>query len=71
MLKKIAPGDAPSQKLSSANKLIFFTEKAITELKSLGKIFKEKRCHLMGCNDSSGKVFTPKSENEHLSSEHQ
>ena len=31
-----------------------FTEKIMPESKSLGKRYKEKRCHLMGCNDSSG-----------------
>ena len=33
-----------------------FTEKILPESKSLGKRYMEKRCHLMGCNDSSGKL---------------
>ena len=33
-----------------------FTEKIMPESKSLGKRYMEKRCHLMGCNDSSGKL---------------
>ena len=34
----------------------------MTELKSLGKIFKEKRCHLMGCNRLILKSLYPQSQ---------
>ena len=45
----------PVQKKRTNSKWIF-TEKIMPESKSLGKRYKEKRCHLMGCNDSSGKL---------------